>query len=805
MPSVLGDAAVAWRRIRAAPAIALSIVLLVALGVACAGTMFSVIDALVLRPIPFRDADRVLHVFMGTARETGRFSPPAILDAWRGAPVFASVEGFRRADVVVGDSMPAHVGAAFVTPGVFGLLDVHPLAGRLFQTDEPVMSPDSVLISERLWRRAFASAPDAIGRRVSIDKGSGVVVGIMGASFRFPEWNTEVWRLVPTSERDADSRGLRLVARLADGVTIPDALAIATDRAHELEPALRPLEARARPLSTVNEGIRRQVVLLGLGVGALFLILTASAGGLSLVRFAARRHEFGIYLALGASGVRLMRQTVAESAILTGVGSVCGWAMTAILVPAVVRWMPGSAVSRTLNGIDVDDRVVLFVIIAGAVATLLSGVIPAALILRSPPASSLRSVGRSVTDGPSSRLVTRGFVVLQIAMSFALVVAAVVLVRSYVRMASVERGFDPRGITAVNFVVEPPAPVESLPAAASSGNSSGRAASAAWTKSFRTDVERELGKLRGVGRIAWSAGAPVSGFSEQVSGTWVSSTGGGQVATPIELARVSREFLSLYGVRLVDGRGFQETDPESAVVISHNLAAMLFPGASSIGQAFRREPSRDPPFVVVGVAQDIRRASIGVDEDRPEMYVQLSDEHYAPTVSFRCEAVCPSEGEIRKRLMAVPASLTFVDVRRLDGVYADDLALPTALALLATCLGAAAVVAATAGLFVVLSTVVRRRRREFGVRLALGAQATQVSGVVLREGLVLITAGILAGAFLAWSAIRSMDSVIYQATRTDMLALCGALVVVVGTALAAIWRPAMVAAKIDPAELLRTD
>jgi predicted permease len=780
------DAAHAVRRLRGGPGTSVVVVAMLGLAIGIATTMFTVVNALFLRPAPFPDADRlsVLYTFGETGGPTT--VSPAVLRAWQGMTAFDDVQGMLAKTFVLQTRHgPAAPAGALVTPGLLSMLGAKPLRGRLFETGgEP--AGERVVISEELWRDVFAADPAIVGRPVRVDGVSAVVIGVLPSTFRFPDWRTRVWVL---ADLGAASGGqpLTAIARMARDVPVADALRMATTAAHAADPNTTRWKVVADTIAgTWSPYTRNAVSMLAAGVALVFLVLCANASSLLLARFGARRQELRMCAALGAARGRLLRQALMESAALGIAGAAAGVLLADVLTGAARALLPETVLRQTLNTMTLDGRVLAAAMTVAIVATLAASLVPAWMSTRTSDPAALASGNRTSTASRSARAVTHVSLVGEIALACMLLIGATLLVRSFLNLTTIDIGLDVRGVTTIWVYL----PTDRFADAASRA-----AASKAIADGIRA--------LPGVRRIAWSYGSPPQ-EGMIAGGEWRSDQAG---QPPINLMidgyQVGADFFALYGIQLLRGRVFTSSDGTDRAVVSEGFASALWPAGDAVGRSFFW-PYGDRRLEVVGVVNDIRRQTVDPRGRRPQIYLPFEPSGNV-MLSMRCEPRCPTEGAIRAQLLDTVPRATIWSVTRLDDAYARDLAEPRATAAVGCAFAWIALLTASAGLFSVLSYAVGRRRREFGLRVALGAAPGRIRRLVLREAVGVAATGLAFGAAGAWLLTRTMASLQYGVSMTDpstWLFVLGALAM---TTMIAAWWPSRQAMRVDPATLLRED
>jgi putative ABC transport system permease protein len=782
LDSVWHDLRYAVRTLLRRPAVAVAAIGMLALAIGITTAMFTVADALLLRPVPFREPDRLASIWMGN--EHGGFTTvsPAVLRAWRDSPAFAAAESaVSDTSLIEVDGTVVARDIARVTPGVFELLGgVRPIRGRVFNaSDVRAGIDDRVLVSEDVWRTVYHADPALVGRTISIDREPLVVVGILPSSFRFPKWNTVIWRAVDVDVRarlNAKERP-RAYVRFAPDMPRADALRVAMEAARAADAANTGLWPHVQPLAglVLDPYYQRAVPVLAAGVVLVFFVLCANVTSLLLARMTTRRREFSMRSALGASRRRLIRQAFIESSVLAGTGVVVGLAIAAALISFSRAFLPGAILLRTLHPLNIDLRALAVTSLSGAVATLAAGLLPAWLGTAVNTDETLRVIDRGASETRATRAVTRTLIVGEIALACTLLVGATLLVRSFVNLVNTDRGLDAHDVI-VATVTRPP--------------SAARA------------IEEQLRALPGVQRVAWSYGLPPDGGSFSF-GSWRSDVPGAPaVDLVVDRYGVGPDFFALYAIALLRGRTFQPSDPRGHVVIGERLARTLWPGLDPIGRSFTFEQEH---FRVIGVVREIHLPTLDARLDRPELYEPFGGNSNYASMSVRCGGSCPDAARVRQRIVAASPGIQVEEVRPVEDAYFEQLAQPRAAAALGFAFAGIAILAAAGGLFSVLSFAVSRRRREFGIRMALGASTRQIRQLVLRDGIIVALTGIGIGMAAAVAVARTLASFEYGVKITDPASWVLVLGVLGGTTIAASWRPARQAARVDPVVLLREE
>jgi predicted permease len=769
----------AWRRIATRPAVPLLCVLLLSTAIGLATAMFSVVDSLLLKPAPFRDAPQLV--------QQGFWGPePALLDAWRASGIFDAAEAVRPATFQHDSAATGAWAGAFVTAGTFDMLGVRPVHGRVFSpADARAGSDDVVVLSETIWRSAFGADREVLGRRIRLSGTPVIVVGIMPATFRFPAPASVVWQLFDPSR--TTPRPVTIYGRLKAGVPWAEADARTAAMARQL--ARLPARYRGTPpfnavnVNTLGEFTTRAIWLLLAGVALVFVVLCSNVISLLLAELAARRREFGVCSALGGSRARLIQQSAMEHALIAAAGAAGGIGLAWALTFSVPEFFMG----RSLNVIDVYRRALAAACGLGMASAILAGLIPAWLGTRADAADVLRRSHQAATETRGMRSASRLLVVGEIALASALLVGSGLLVRSFHTLGNADRGLNTDGVVRVDLgrldVAFP------SPDAMALGTAAIQAQVEGWPDVSAVALSREV--------------PPSLSFTESVqSDRQGSISEAGGVALQADRYRVGADFFAFYDIPILRGRAFAPGDSDSDVIVGERLAAALWPGADPLGRTFEIDRTR---CWVIGVAGEIHLPTLQRDLDRPEFYLPLGKASRTLYLNLRCRGACPTETAMHARLAAIHPAITARIAPPLENEYLSHLRLPRALAELGELFAIVAVLTAAGGLFSVLTHAVCKRRREFGIRAALGASPRHMRRLVFRDGLEMVGGGAIAGVAGGWVVARALAGFHYGVTASDPLTWAAVIGTIALTSLAAVWRPARQATRVDPVQLLRED
>jgi putative ABC transport system permease protein len=804
--AVLTDIRYAVRRFLAAPGFVAIATGSLALGIGATTAIYSVVDALMLKPLPYGDPARLVD--LGTQTQTGShryFDAEQIAVLKTRTDLFASVDAFNFAGgMLVGADEPTQSFGAVVGGDLLQTLAVPPQLGRLIDRSDVRESRPVILLGDGIWRSRFGADPGVIGRTIRIDDKTVEVIGVMPPTFRFPTVRQEFWLPFNPAAMPGGQRPMFAIARLPGDRPIEDARARVEAstidvRNRQGAPVPAPLRI-VQPLGRfLNAPVRTAIFLLAGAVVLVLLIACANIANLLLVQNAGRYREIAVRTALGASRGSLVRQFLVESSLLSIAGGALGLIVAQWFIDVLARSAPQDSGIVNINAFGLDARVVLFAIAVTTVAGCLSGIIPAIRGARSAPHDGLRSGGRSATDGPGQARLRNVFVVLQLAVSVLLLVGATLLARTFVQLTRVDPGFETDGLAIMSLEL----PRWKYPTASSR------------QEFFGTLIDR-VRALPGVTGAAMSGGAPPSGGGVSFGLTFEVEGRGVVLDDPkIEVPHnwVAADYFSVMRIPIEAGRGFTADDVPGApraIVINQEMASRLWRGADVIGQRFRMGTrAADPWYTVVGIAGDVYQFDYAQARGgQLTFYLPLSQAAMGATMTM----VARTTGDpaallplIREQVRSIDPAQPIWRLGTAATQYAEFLALPRFYTLLMGALAGLGVVIAAVGLYGVLAYAISQRTREFGVRFALGAQKVDVLGMVLRSGGAVTGLGLLAGIAGSLFMTRWIESMLIDVPRLDPISYAGAGLLFALIALAACWIPARRATNVDPVVALRCE
>lgn len=778
-----------------------------ALGIGVNTAIFSAVDSVLLRPLPFKEPERVMAVWehtphLGIARN--EFAPANYFDLRSQNKVFADVGAFGQLSVnLTGEGEPEQLEGQLVTANVFQLLGVAPALGRTFASDEDQLGREHVaVLSDALWRRRFNGDPGVINRNVTLNGESFTVVGVMPPAFFFPEREVELWTPWAMEPGQAEGRGdhyFRLVARLQPGVTREQANVEAESIAARL----------AGEYPKTNEGLgflvnsfhhdyvgdlRRPMLILFAAVGFVLLIACANVANLLLAQATTRRREIAIRMALGARRWAIARQLLIESLLLASAGGLLGVLAAIWGVEALAKLLPESL--SKLQAISVDSRVFLFTIAVTLLTAIAFGVVPALHAARANPGEALGETGRDLSGGVSGRYLRRVLVIAEVALAVVLLAGAGLLIRSFNRLRQVDLGFKPDNLLTMRMVL--PLPKYQKPES---------------RRAFYDELLRRINEIPGVESAGINTRLPLSTsgmkFSFSVEGRTMPSDSN----LPFAVYRViNPDYFRAMGIPLQRGRAFDTRDTADstpALIVNRRLAEQFWPGEDPTGKRLKIGPadSPNPWATVVGVVGDVRQTGLYGDQ-MAELYAPYAQERrswMSPrdlVVRTRGDAASLA-GAVREAVWAVDKDQPVSNVKTMDQVLAAVVSRERFQMLLLSLFATLALVLACVGLYGVISYAVAQRTHEIGVRMALGAQSRDVLRLVIRQGMILTFAGLLLGMAGGLMVTRVMTDLLFGVTATDAVTFIsvGGLLLVV--AFLACYIPARRATKVDPLIALR--
>ena len=810
------DLRFACRTLRKAPGFTVVAVLTLALGIGANTAMFSVINAVLLRPLPFPSPERLAAVASVDLRATfgagasGSASWPDFFDWRSGARTFEHLSAYRETGfTLVNGGRALHVPGAVVTSDIFSTLGVTPALGRDFRREEERAGADVALISDSIWRSQFAAAPDVVGRALTLNARRFTIVGVMAPRFHFPVSvpAAEIWITNAEDARvdnPADTpmtaeRGahfikaigrLRATSSVASAQAELDVIAADLARAHPDDSGHRGVRIVSELDRLVGDAKQSLLVLLA-AVGCVLLIACVNLANLLLARGAGRGREIALRAALGASGRRIVRQLLTESLLLATLGTACGLALAYGSIALLVRLAPVSV--RGLDQVTIDGVVVAFTAVIGGLSALIFGLIPAFQTARTDPAIGAAATARA-TQGRGQQRLRGALVIAETAIGVVLLVGAGLLLRSFDRLLRTAPGFDPQHLVTATFRL----PDSRYPYPKQIG--------------FYDDVLSKLRALPGVEDAAATAPLPLSGSRYSISFQQSGVQRPSAERLSADFGMVSPGYFRTLHVPLVSGRDFAEADSDAAprvVIVNERFARQYFGDADPIGQRIKPGLStteKETPWrEIVGVVGDIRHRTLS-EESRPAYFVPYAQGLISPLyLVVRTHDATGIVEDVRRTLARKDPELALYDVKTMEEYVATSVATPRFQTLLLALFAAVGLALTAIGLYGVMAYGVAQRTREFGIRLALGARPGEILGLVLRGGLALIAAGLIVGVVAGALATRLLASALYGVDPLDPPTFAGVAAMLVAVAMVSSYIPARRATRVDPIAALRSE
>ena len=799
------DLKYAWRVLRKSPGFTFFAVAVLALGIAANTAIFSIADAVLLRPLPYRNAGQLVAVWedgstYGFPRDTP--APGNFSDCKARNHVFADMAAYSWDDLnLTGDGNPEQLSADEVSGNLFSVLGVSPVLGRDFRPDDNIPgAPGVAILSHGLWLRRFGGNPGIVGQEARLDGEKYTVVGVMPRGFLYPDRRTELW--VPwrfTKEKLADhgSHFLNVIARLKPGVSLQTTNADLATIAKQLEQEHPDSNAKigsfAVPLrEQVSGDIRPAILVLAGAVCFVLLIACANVANLLLARATGKRRELGMRLTLGASRFRIACQMLTESIVLAVLAGSLGLALSVWGTQFLAALVPTGI--APLGGTAIDRRVLLFNVAVSLGTGILFGVIPALRISSLNLVSSLKNGGGRSGVGSGGQRLRDVLVVSEVALAIVLLAGAALMIRSFENLVHLDPGFRADHV----LVLHMPVQMQTYDTQAR-------------RTAFYDQVLEKVEHLPGVvaaGCTTWipltneggATGITIEGHPEPAPGQ-----------IPIPNARiVSRDYMKTLRMKLVEGRFFDEHDgtgTQLVALINQTMARSFWPEGNPVGKRFKKGTFREdgPWITIVGIVGDVHQAG-PAQPARAEMYLPYQQQEFFPpdylAVRTSGDPLLLAE-PVRQQIWSVDKQQPVADVMPLEQLVGENLAPKRMQASLLGGFAGLALLLASLGIYAVLSFAVTQRTQEIGVRVALGAHSRDVLGMVFSHGLKLFAIGAILGLAAALALSRTLGHLLYGVSASDPLSFIGVTFVLGAVMLLACYIPARRAMRVDPLVALR--
>jgi putative ABC transport system permease protein len=798
---MLQDLKYAARGVVKRPLFAALVILTLALGIGANTAMFSIVNSVLIRPLPYERPDELVYMY-GSFRggDEASVSPPDYLDYRERNSVFSSL-GARTifgSSVLTGGDEPERVSSSIASANFFSTLGITPYRGRTFLPEEEKGEHPVAILSYGLWQRRYAGDPMIIGKAITVDGNPLTIVGIMPPVLD-RTLDVQLWRPIPFNTEGTSVRRfhyLRLVGRLEPGITVAQAQRHMDDISRSLEatyPENETWRLRLEPYGDVVLGSARPVLLVLLGaVGIVLLIACGNVASLLLARATARSGEISVRVALGAGRGRLVRQLLTESLLLGIMAGVVGFVLGYYLL-AGIRAV-GDGMLPRLAEVQMDGVVLAFTFLLSLATSLAFGAAPAIHTIRTDLAASMKSLGKA-SGTRTSGLARDALVVGQVALSFVLLIGAGLLIRSLLQLQRVETGFDATGIMTASVSLPP-----------------GKYRTRADTERFWTAYLERVRAIPGVEAAGATTLLPLRGGGDTyfyIEGRPPATDADKMNAT---VSSVTDDYFATMRIPVVAGRSFTAADRAGpgVTVINSGLARRLFPGQSAIGRRLVVDFGSPFPAEIVGVVADVR--VYGQANDAPEIMYFSSRQPGAGFGTSTMNLTARVRGnpaaigsQLRQAMRAIEPDVPLAAMQPMTEILADSQSTPRFRTQLLAGFAGVALLLAIVGLYGSLAYSVSQRLREIGVRIALGARPMTVFRLVVRQGMTLVAIGVVLGIAGSFAATRVLANQLFNVEPTDPLVFAGVAAALLIAGLAACVLPARRATRADPISALRLE
>ncbi len=789
------------------PAFTTIAVLALALGIGANSAIFSVVNTLLLRPLPYKNPGQLVVIWesaahLGFPKNTP--SPANFLDWQKQATLFEGMAAFaERSFNLTGVGEPERLDGRRVSANLFDLLGVKPVLGRNFVPDEDKPGTKVALLSEALWKRRFGSDPGVIGGSISLNGEPYTIVGVLPGSVRLPafgNWRDQVWVPLAFPAEEAAARGnhfLEIIGRMKPGVTVPQASAemetIAARLAQQYPEFNTRIGAVVNPLHEEIVGDMKPALLILLGaVAFVLLIACANVANLLLARAAARHKEIALRLALGADRARLTKQLLVESVMLSMLGGIVGLLLAYAGLRILTRFIPADVAHAEM--ISIDGRVMIFTLIVAVVTGLIFGLAPASQAAHSNINDTLKEGGRDSGAGPRGKRLRGALVIAEVAVSFILLIGAGLLINSFMHLRNLDPGFRADHLLALQVDL-----------------SETKYPDTPRRVAFFDEVVRRVQALPGAKSVAIAGNLPFTynGDSGPIGVEGIPDPPPDQHPDVIYRA-IGPNYFSTMGIPLVRGRDFNEQDnldTDMKVIVSERTVRQYWPNTDPIGKRLKMgsTTAEGPWRTVVGVVKDVRQNDF-IAEPKMQMYFNYRQlRSLMPNALIVRTAVDPLSlaTSVRIAIWAVDKDQTVANVDSMEHIVAGAVARQRFSMLLLAIFAGVALVLAAVGIYGVMSYSVAQQTREIGIRMALGAQRSDVLKMTVIQGLRLVGLGLVIGLVAAFILTRVMATLLFGISATDPLTFIVISLVLLAVAILASYIPALRATKVDPMVALR--
>jgi len=810
MQTLFQDIRFGARVLLSSPGMTLAVILALALGIGANTAMFSVVDALILHPLRYQNPSELVVVWDRDPQGQLRGSSSGNFLDWRKAKSFSALAGWAGSTyTLTGLDRPVQIYGARVTAEFFQTLGVKPVLGRTFLRGEDGLDGGAAagkvaVISYDTWQNTLSGDPNVLGRTIRLNQTPYAIIGVMGPDFQFLSRRHQVWVPAVIDPANRDYRYITVVARLNTSLDSAAAEMTALGRSlaetYPKNNAGWTIQVQDFQEYLVNGKLRSRLLLLFAAVGAVLLLACTNVGSLLLARSAARGREIAVRVSMGASPGRVVRQLLTESVMLALMGAALGLGLAALLIDLAPGFVPVDSIPTTAP-IQLNLRVLLFTVGIAVLTGVLFGLAPALSLARYDIRHMLNDASRGSTGGRSRQRFRQAMVVIEVAVALMLLAGAALMAESLRRMTQIDLGFDIDRILTLRVFL-PVARYNAIQA-----------------YQFQTRAREKIAALPGVESVGMGSNLPLAQSGMYVPFDLDTAPPRDQSERPdVNYVTISPGYLHTLGIPLKRGRDFTEYDKSGApavVLVNEAFAALHFPNEDPVGRLLLLNP---PVLGRNGFADSLRAQIVGVTGNvklsdlsappEPILYMPLAQNVWSTvtylTVRTRSKAASLAPA-IRGEIADLDKELPIDQTGSMEQIFSDQFAEPRFQSELMLTFAALALILAVVGIYGVTSYAVTQRRRELGVRIALGAQPGDVLRETLGEGLKLSILGIVLGLTGAYTASSLLRSVLVDVSAVDPLSLLGAAGLLAAVALIACYIPARRATRIDPASALRQE
>jgi putative ABC transport system permease protein len=805
--SLWQDVRYGLRMMRKSPGFSAVAILTLALGIGANSAIFGIVYGLLYRPLPFPDEGRIALVHMHFSPQNnprGNLSVADFVDWKNGNTVFEQVAAYSRSRfTLTGESEAEEVAGAAVTADFFSILGMKPILGRTFQPgDDSAAGPNLVVISASLWQRRFGGSRDAIGRVIEVNTNLATIIGVVGEGFGFPGAHIELWQNVRLKVTRRGPFFFQGIGRLHRGMTLDRARAETNLIGRNIERANSGVYSNlTMPVESLRNylvgDLRPALLMMFAAVLAVLLIATVNIANLLLARATTREREMAVRLSLGAARRRLVQQLLTESVLLSLTGAAAGLLLAFVGVRTFRAFNPANV--PLAFQVQLDWSVLLFTLAISVAAGVLFGVVPAIESARGDLQAPLKEGGRGGTAGTGHHRTRAVLVVAEIALSLVLLVAAGLLLRSFMLLQKVDVGTSAPPANVLTMMVTPKT-LRKTGIQFTSDNG---------IISFYLRVMESVSRLPGVQYVAISDSLPPDQGGEDDTFSIAGRPWSDQTFPSTTLPKISPDYFRALGVPLLRGRFFTQDDTAKSTpvtIISESLARRYFPDMDPIGQKIGASlPSNTDPYMdVVGVVGDLKYW--GLESESKPAYYRPYTQNFNTTIFLLVQSPKPAAGlapSIQREIRAVDKDAVVRRVLTLEDLLGESVAQPRFRTLLVTSFGVLALLLAAVGIYGVITYSVTQRTQEIGIRMALGAQRSDVIEMVVGNGALLAAMGLGIGLLGSFATARAISRFLFKTSANDPLTLTAGCALLSAVALAATLIPAVRATRIDPQVALR--